>query len=336
LSVTVVENPVSTILRLIDNRIVVTKDNAARASIKCTEENYDRELLKNFDAQITCGQSAPSEDQRLNLSGTKRRRIAHLKVSAFTLTKELASSDPGRKMRDKVTEQLNAIIRECRQIPYQTTYNFYGLGYPEGDPHKAKDASAASELVPSSATWTELSTANYAKIWANDDVLHSKATSTTTLYPQMLFRFKIGKKEDYDLQPLAACVKSIVLTFVGYGTAAAGNGATFQVWNKTSTAWGNPQTGTGSSKETLTITLTTALTDYIDSDGYCWVLVRTTNPSAGAATTLYCDFVQCVIQVKGLTYCDVVSYQNTDIIDVKPVLFKTEFLLRGWLFEDIT
>ncbi len=331
----IVENPMSTILRLIDNRIVVVKDNAARASIKCSEENYDRELLKNYDAQITCSLQS-SDDQKLNLSGTKRRRVSHLKVTAVSMNKELASADPGKKMRDKITEQLNAIIRECRQIPYETTYNFYTLGYPEGDPHKAKDAAAATELTPSSTTWAELSATNYAKIWSNDDIFHSKATSTAGQYPEMLFRFKIGKKQNYDLQPLATCVKQIVLTFVGYGLAAGGNGVTFQVWNKTTAAWTNAQTGTAATKETLTITLTSVLTDYIDADGYCWVLARTTNPSAGAATTLYCDFTQCVIQVKGLTYCDVVSYQNSDILDVKPFLYKTEFMLRGWLFEDIT
>lgn len=276
----------STILRLIDNRIVVVKDNAARAAIKCSEENYDRELLKNYDAQITCSLQS-SEDQKLNLSGTKRRRVSHLKVTAVSMNKELVSADSGRKMRDKITEQLNAIIRECRQIPYVTTYNFYTLGYPEGDPHKAKDAAAATEIVPSSATWAELSATNYAKIWSDDDVFHSKATSTAGQYPEMLYRFKIGKKENYDLQPLETCIKQIVLTFVGYGLAAAGNGVTFQVWNDTTDAWTNAQTGTAGSKETLTITLTTGLTDYIDSDGYCWVLARTTNPSTGAATTLY-------------------------------------------------
>lgn len=328
------ENPMSTILRLIDNRIVVVKDNASRAAIKCSEENYDRELLKDKDAQITCSLQS-NEDRRLTLNGKVRQRVANLKVVGVCSNKEMPSADSGRKLRDKISEQLYAIIRECRQTPYETTYNFYTLGYPEGDPHKAKDAAAATELVPSSTTWTELSATNYAKIWSNDNIFHSKATSTATQYPQMLFRLKIGKKENYDLQPLETCIKQIVLTFVGYGLAAGGKGVTFQVWNDTTNAWTNPQTGTAGSKETLTITLTTSLTDYVDSDGYCWVLARTTNPSAGAATTLYCDFAQCVIQVKGLTYCDVVSYSNEDVVDVKPNLYKTTFMLRGWLIESI-
>lgn len=330
-----VENPASTILRLIDNRIVVVKENAARAAIKCSEENYDRELLKDYDAQITCS-LVQSEDQKLNMAATLRRRVAVLKVVGVSTNKELSSADSGKKMRDKVTAQINTIIRELRQIPYETTYNFYGLGYPTGTPHKAFDGLASAELEPSDDTWGELDETEYQDVWASDDVFHEVATSTSGQYPQALFRFKIGKKENTDLQPISTAIKSIVLTFVGYGLAAAGNGVTFKVWNKTSETWGNAQTGTGSSKETLTITLSSSWTDYVDSDGYCWVLVRTTNPSAGAATTLYCDFVQCVIQVNGLTYIDVVSYQNRDVTEVKPYLFITEFSLRGWLFETIS
>jgi hypothetical protein len=330
------ENPISTVLRLIDNRIVVVRDDQARAKLKVTEANYDRELLKDYDGQITCSLERPTEDQRLNLAGTIRRRVAYLKVAGVSMNKEMASADPGKKMRDKLSAQLYAIIRECRQIPNVTTYNFYTLGYPEGDPHKAKDASANAELAPSSASWAELSALNYQKIWSNDDIFHSKATSTAGQYPQMLFRFKVAKKTDADLQPLKACVKSLVLTFVGYGLAAGGNGATFKVWNHLTSAWANAQTGTAGAKETLTIMLAADLPNYIDADGYCWALARTTNPSAGAQTTLYCDFVQCVMQVKGLTYCDVVSNLSSEDLSVKPFLYKTEFVLRGWLFETVT
>lgn len=331
----VTENPQATILRLIDNRIVVVKENAARAAIKCTEENYDRELLKDKDAQITCSLQS-SEDRRLNLSGTIRQRVATLKVVGVCTNKEMSSADPGRKMRDKLSEQLNAIIRECRRVPHVTTYNFYALGYPEGYPHKAKDAAANAEQSPSSLAWAELSADNYAKIWSNDDILHSKATLTATQYPQMLFRFKVGKKNNEDLQPLRGCITSLVLTFVGYGTAAGGNGVTLKVWNHTTGAWSNATTGVAGAKETLTISLAVSLTDYVDSDGYFWALARTTNPSAGAATTLYCDFIQVVLQIKGLQYCDVISYANEDNIDIKPAIYKTTFMLRGWLIENIT
>lgn len=65
----------STVLRLIDNRIRVIKDNQALATIVCSEENFDRELLKGIDGQITCS-LVEQQDQKLNLNGTKRRKVA--------------------------------------------------------------------------------------------------------------------------------------------------------------------------------------------------------------------------------------------------------------------
>jgi hypothetical protein len=41
------------------------------------------------------------------------------------------------------------------------------------------------------------------------------------------------------------------------------------------------------------------------------------------------------MQVYGITYCDVVSYRDMNVTDVKPFLFRTEFLLKGWLFESL-
>ena len=62
------EDPVTTLLRLITTRIQVTKDNGSVASILATKENYDRELLKERDAQITVGLDS-SQDQKLELAG---------------------------------------------------------------------------------------------------------------------------------------------------------------------------------------------------------------------------------------------------------------------------
>jgi hypothetical protein len=128
-----------------------------------------------------------------------------------------------------------------------------------------------------------------------------------------------------------------VLSFEGYGTAPVGNGITVKVWNHVASAWQQAQIGTGSGDETVTITLSANWPDFIDADGYVWLLARTTNPSNGSTpAVLYCDFVQCTIQVYGITYCDVVSYRNIDVTDVKPFLCRTEFLLKGWLFESIS
>ena len=75
----------------------------------------------------------------------------------------------------------------------------------------------------------------------------------------------------------------------------------------------------------------------MDADGYVWMIAKTTNPSNGVTpAVLHCDFVQLIVQVRGITNCDVVSYKPVDVVEVKPFLFKTELVLKGWAFEDIT
>jgi hypothetical protein len=322
------EDPVITLLRLITTRIQVTKDNGSLASLLATKEAYDRELLKEYDAQITMGLDS-SQDQKLELAGRLRRRYMVFRCNCYSVDKSTPGADGGKVMRDKVTAQINAIIRENRNLPYQTVYNFYGLGYPSGDPHKAFAAGAATELAPSSVSWTELTNLQYQNIWSSDDVRFSKSHSVNNEYALMLFRFKIGPREQ--------CVKKIVLSFEGYGTAPGGNGVTIKVWNHVASAWQQAQSGTGGGDETLTITISSSWTDFIDSNGYVWLLAKTTNPSNGSTpAVLYCDFVQCTIQVYGISHCDVVSYRNIDVTDVKPYLFRAEFLLKGWLFESLS
>lgn len=322
------EDPIITVLRLITTRIRVVKDNGSLASILATKEAYDRELLKEYDAQITMGLDS-SQDQKLELAGRLRRRFMVFRCNIYTVDKTAPGADAGKVMRDKVTAQINAIIRENRNLPYQTVYNFYGLGYPSGDPHKAFAAGAATELSPSSTSWAELTNLEYQKIWSSDDVRHSKSVSVNGQYGLMLFRLKLGPREN--------CVKKIVLSFEGYGTSPGGNGVTIKIWNHVASAWQEAQSGTGGGDETLTITISANWPNFIDSSGYVWLLAKTANPSNGSTpAVLYCDFVQCTIQVYGLTHCDVVSYRNIDVTDVKPYLSRAEFLLKGWLFESIS
>lgn len=326
------EDPVATLLRLINSRIRVTKDDGSAAKLLASEAAFDRELLlKEYDAQITL-QVDPVlgvQDQKLNLSGSKRRQVHFFKCTVHAIDKVAPGADMGRIMRNKVTEQIKAIIRENRTLPYQTAYNFAGLGYPSGDPHKAYAAGATSELAPSAASWAELSTVDYQGIWCSDDVYYSKSVGVNNQYGMQLFRFKIGPREQ--------CVKSLVLSFEGYGTAPGGNGVTVKIWNHTTGAWQYPQYGTAGADETLTITISANWTDYVDSDGYVWMIARTTNPSNGVTSAVvYCDFVQLTAQVRGITFCDVIGYKPMDITEVKPFLFKAEFVLKGWAFEDIS
>jgi hypothetical protein len=459
------EDPVTTIIRLLSKKIQVIKDDNSIATIYVSKEWYDRELFKNYDAQISVG-LAQSQDEKLEISGRIRRRIGRLRVNIWA-TDRPQTSDPGRTMRQKIVEEVNRVVRQNMKTPNQAFYDFSGLGYPSGDPHKAYDAGAASELVPSSNSWSELSVANYQKLWSSDDIRHSKSTSVNNQYALMLFRFKLGPREQ--------SVKKIMLAFEGYATGhetapgrwvspdgfsdpdsfwdyenlaydtlittspwceipgeswssflyltlASGiqcnklkaylslfalpgfspididvyrdgawvhvfegdftengwnefsfgqglvtqmrirgynsnvgssipnclrevyfwqvpeieNGITIKVWNHVASAWQNAQTGTGGADETITITLTTSITDYIDDSGYVWLLARTTNPSNGTtAAIIYCDYVSCTVMVNGITYLDVVSFRDADRVDTKPIIFRTEFVLKSWSFEDI-
>jgi hypothetical protein len=313
-----VEDPVTTLVRLLDKNMRVVKDGGSLAKIHVSKEWYDRELLKNYEGQVTVG-LLRSEDQKLGFSATSRRRIGYARVNIWTIQSQ--------DMRDKLRAEINRIIREKRTKPNETEYDFYGVGPPTGT-HKAYYAGSASELAPGDAGWTELTAPEYEKLWYSDDDRYSKSVSVNLEYALMLFRFKIDPKEEV--------VKKMVLNFEGYGTAPAGNGVTIKVWNFTASAWQNAQAGTGGGDETITITLTSSLTDYIDSNGYIYLLARTTNPSDGStAAVIYCDYSKCLITVEGITYCDIISYRDQDEVRVKPFLWRTEFTVKTWLFENV-
>jgi hypothetical protein len=320
------EDPVTTVVRLLQKNIRVVKEDASIASIYVSREWYDRELFKNHDGQITVG-LAESRDTKIEMSGRIRRRLGSLRINVWATDKP-ATSDNGKLMRNKMVEEVNRIVRQNRNKPNMTEYNFAGLGYPEGDPHKAFQTGASTESEPEHASWTELTNEEYQKIWYSDDQRHSKSHNVNGEYALMLFRFKIESREN--------TVKKIVLTFEGYGTAPAGNGVTIKVWNHVAGAWQNAQSGTGGADETITITLTSYLADYIDSDGYVWLIARTTNPSDGSTPAiLYCDYMNCSITVNGITYLDIVNFRDADRVDVKPFIYRTEFTLKSWCFEDI-
>ena len=321
-----IEDSVTTVIRLLQKNIRVVKEDNAIANIYVSKEWYDRELFKNYDGQITVG-LAESRDTKIEMSGRIRRRLGSLRVNVWA-TDRAATSDPGRLMRNKMVEEVNRIVRQNRNQPNVTRYDFAGLGYPTGDPHKAFQAGASGDLNPGSASWTELTNLEYQGIWYSDDTRYSKSHNVNLEYALMLFRFKVESRE--------GAVKQIVLAFEGYGTAPAGNGVTIKVWNHVAAAWQNAQSGTGGADETLIITLTSSVTDYVDDDGFVWLLARTTNASDGTtAAIIYCDYVCCTVTVNGITYLDVVSFRDVDRVDVKPFIFRTEFQLKSWSFEDV-
>ena len=317
-----IEDPVTTVVRLIKTKMWLVKDDGSLASIHVGKEWYNRELLKNYEGQVTVG-LARSEDKKISMTGKARRREGFLRVNIWVIDKP---NMVGRDMREKLREEILRIIRENRTKPNETVYDFVGVG-PPTETHKAYYGKSDSELAPGAQGWTELSASEYEKLWHSDDDRYSYSQSVNLNYSMILFRFKIESKEN--------TVNKIVLRVEGYGTAPAGNGMTVKVWNFETSTWEQAQTGTGGADEWISVTLTSNLTDYIDSDGYIYLLARTTNPSDGTtAAVIYSDYADSVITVNGITYVDIVSYRDEDEVRVKPFVWRTEFLVKSWLFEN--
>jgi len=320
-----VEKPVLTLIRLLKRYLWIVKDDGSLASIQISQEWYDRELFKNYDGQISVGLDR-SEDLKLSLTGNLRRRTGFLRINVWVVDKP-DQGIVGRTLRDRICADVNRVIREKRSKPNQVDYYFGGVGRSTGT-HKAYHAASATELSPTDSGWTELTDLEYQKIWYSDDNRFSKQTSENGKYALMLFRFKIDANE--------SAVKQIALSFEGYGTAPIGNGSNIKVWNHSASEWQNAVSGTGGSDETLTIALSVNLPNYIDANGYLYLLAKTTNPSDGVSpAVLYCDYAQVVFTVYGITYADVVSFRDADEVRVKPFIWRTEFVIKSWLFETV-
>jgi len=320
------EDPVTTVVRLLSNKMQVIKEDGATAKICISREWCNRELFNTYDGQVTVG-LVESRDTKIEMSGTVRKRLGSLRLNVWA-TDRPETSDSGRLLRNKIVEEINRVVRQNCKKPNVTEYDFAGLGSLEDNRHKAFHAGASTELSPRHAEWTELTNAEYEKIWYSDESRYSKSHTVDGEYALTLFCFKIESREQ--------TAKKIVLTFEGYGTAPAGNGITVKVWNHAAEDWQNAQSGTAGADETITIVLASDLPDYIDNEGYVWLLARTTNPSNGAsAATLYCDYVSCTITVIGITYLDIASFRDADEVRVKPFIFRTEFFLKSWSFENL-
>jgi len=320
-----VEDSITTLVRLLDNSMKLVKDNGSVANVYISKEWVDRGLMKTYDAQVTVGLGG-SLDRKIGFSGSKRLTVDSPSINVWVLEKSGAVQS-ARRIREKMRQEIKRIIREKRTKPNITEYTFWNLG-TDSTTHKAYEAAAENELDPEDDGWIEIEGVGYNKIWYSDDDRHSKSVSENLRYALLLFRFKIGAKSDV--------LTKLVLSFEGYGTAPGGNGATIKVWNFTSEAWENAQSGTGGEDETLTITLTSSFADFVDADGHVYLLARTTNPSDGSTpAVIYCDYIECTITVQGITYVDVVSHRDIDRVDVKPVIWRTEFVLKTWLFETV-
>jgi len=315
------ENSVETVMRLLEKNIEIWKDDASRAAIYVGKEWYDRELFTNFDGQISID-LAESREQKLEVTGRLRRRLATLRVNVWAAD---------RSMRDKIVEEVMRVIREHSTNPNHAMYH-YKYATSGGD-NQAYEC-IGGDTPPDSSTWTELSDADYEKIWASDDDKLYRASYEEGESPCLLFKYKVENSFEV--------IKRIVLLFEGYGLGYSGStpvhGITIKVWNHNSSQWELPVNGTWSQDQELYIIIEENIANYIDENGYVYLLARTRYASKGSTNPawLYCDYVNCDVTIDGITFLDVVSYRSADRVDVKPFIFRTEFQLKSWLFEKIT
>ncbi len=318
------EDAATTVARLLKTEMRVVKDDGALANISVTSEWQNTDAFKGCDGQVTVG-LAESADQKIELSGKTRRRLSFLRVNVWT-TDTPSASEAGRVMRGKIVEEVNRVVRQNRSKPNETLYDFFNTG-PLTQTHKLYRNN--SEVSPYDSGWVELSSEQYQQLWYSDDNRCQVSYSENGDYAVMLFRFKIESREK--------TVKKILLSFEGYGTAPSGDGVAVKVWNHEACAWQNAQIGgAGGTDETITVTLVSDLPNYIDGDGYVCLLARTLYASDGSTpATLYCDYVCCAVTINGISYCDIAGFRNIDRVDVKPFIFRTEFTVKSWFFENI-
>ncbi len=319
-----IEDAAATLVRLLKTNMRVVKDDGGLANIAVTAEWQNTDAFKECDGQVTVS-LAECADQKIDFSGKKRRRLSALRVNVWT-TEQAGAEESARILRGKIVEEVNRIVRQNCAKPSETRYDFYNVG-PATQTQKAY--SRSGEASPNGLGWTELSAEDYAKLWYSDDDRCELSSDGIGEYAIALFGFKVESREK--------TAKKITLTFEGYGTSPSRDGVTVKVWNHIAEAWENPQSGGAEgTDETVAVTLVVDLPNYIDEDGYTWFLAGTSGASNGeSAAVLNCDYVSCTVTVNGITYCDIVSYRIADRVDVKPFIFRTEFTVKSWFFENI-
>ena len=307
-----IEDASSTVTRLLKHNLRVVKDDGSLATVNVTGEWQDVDALKGYDGQVTVG-LAECTEQKLELSGTKRKRTSTLRANVWTT--EAPNAENAKVMRSKIVEEVNRSIRQNRNKPNETLYNLVGCGYG-GKGSRAFQSN--SELASDNSAWTELSSVEYQQLWYSDDNRYQISYGENGEYAALLLGFKLESRKN--------TVKKMVLTFEGYGTTPEGDSITVKVWNNAEANWQNvnePRRKRARSQSHHS--LANGPLDYVDDEGYVWLLAKTTNPSNGSTpATLFCDYASCTATVNGITYCDITRYRQLDRVDVKPFIFRTE------------
>jgi hypothetical protein len=109
-----VEDPKTTLMNLIKNNIVLPKDdNITPATVHVSQEWFNSQLFKDFDAQITIG-LADGSMEKLNVGGSWVRHNDHYRLTGWSIDK---TGITGKELRWKIRREIERIIRANRKNP---------------------------------------------------------------------------------------------------------------------------------------------------------------------------------------------------------------------------
>lgn len=257
------------------------------------------------------------------MSGKIRQQISLVRVNVWAAENSNVH-ESGKAIRNKILEEINRIIRQNRNSPNITLIDYVGCGSIHG---ACKAYFGDSDAEPN-ADWTELSDSQYQQLWYSDDNRAQITCSQNGKHATLLLGFKLDCKK--------TVIKELTLAFEGYGVAPQGNGVSVKLWSHAQACWTNQTSSISEQDHTQTLTIATNPSDYVDGQGFVWLLAQTVHASDGSLpAVLFCDYAMCTVTVRGITYLDVHSYRNLDRADIKPPIYRTEFTLKSWFIQNI-
>jgi len=108
------EDSKTTLINLIKNNIALTKDdNITPATVHVSQEWFNSQLFKDFDAQVTIG-LADGSMEKLNVGGTWVRYSDRYRLIGWSTDK---TGVTGKEMRWKIRREIERIVRANRKNP---------------------------------------------------------------------------------------------------------------------------------------------------------------------------------------------------------------------------
>jgi hypothetical protein len=248
--------------------------------------------------------------------------------------------DNNKKLPVDMTVNTTASFDDRRKRLVKTVLTFKNktAGRTWDVPHVGKAYLGPTFLAPNHANWIEFNQAGYNPIPSSDGAIVSTNTAGVGAYAQQLFSFDIlaaitkelGGQAGWDVATLKTKVKSLTVTWVGYGEGANADakayGATGKLW-WAGTTWttfaGNANTTSASSNIVYGAYSDSIIPNAIDAEGKLHLLVHATYPADDApaiSSVIYTDYIQVEVVYEGLVLNAVMAGVQADGQTARPLL----------------